>query len=442
MKRYILPILLAFVVTIGGVIFGTQPTYASSQVIFASNSVTLNTAATARYNSISGGTNVAWALSGNICTQVVSTAGKIKSLYVELSADPNNGVGVQSYAFTLMVNGVASALTCTVSEGSTSANDIAHEIDVVAGDYVYIRCVATNTPTAATAQWTTLFTSMTAKESLLLGAGWAVTGVTRYIPVCQGSSNGFNATENNVRQVFPTGGIIKNLYIIQAATAGAGTYTYTLRVNGINSNDGAGNPLQVTIAHPNLTGNDIVHSIPIIAGDVVDVMEVGAGTTTSITVYTGMTFVAITDGESVILGGSSANLDTVNTMYNPLNDRVPSEVWNATETNVQQLAQVCVLKKLYVLLSGSPDTGVGVQSYIFTVESNTATATSITTTISEAATTGNDTINTATLVAGDNICLKSVPSASAPTARAAYWGMVCYIAPPVIGRSFGIIIGN
>ena len=67
--------------------------------------------------------------------------GKFKSLYL-LSDD---GAVAADVTVCLRKNGASSALTATIATGGTSANDLAHEVSVVAGDYVNLMGVSTTT---------------------------------------------------------------------------------------------------------------------------------------------------------------------------------------------------------------------------------------------------------------------------------------------------------
>lgn len=69
-----------------------------------------------------------------------------QKLFVLLSGVP--GVG-KSYTITLMKNGVATALTCTVSGGSaTTASDIIDTVPIADGDNICFQSVASGTPTS------------------------------------------------------------------------------------------------------------------------------------------------------------------------------------------------------------------------------------------------------------------------------------------------------
>jgi len=388
-------------------------------VIFAGYPDPLNkTNDATEYNAVAGGNT--WALAA-ARSQVVSTAGKIKNLYVELDAAP--GTGDDTYTFTLMYDGSPSALTCAIVGTATSASDTTHEIDVVAGKLICLRVVSSGSPAnTPNAQWSMMFSGTTPNESLILGVAAGGTG-TRYYPITLGSSSNYAASEVNIRQIIPTAGTIKNLYADSNAWGGTGTYTVTVNY------DSAPTALTCSVADTSLTGNDTAHSFAVAAGHTVSLtIAITSGSPTSATINFGMTFVADTDGEGIILGGAPITqlLDTANTKYNALSTSIGGEAWNATETNEQHLGQVCQLKNLYVLIDGSPG-GVG-KSYDFTVETNTATASTITCQLANTTVNNSDTTHTATLANLDNISLQCVPTGT-PTARRCFWGLVCYIAP-------------
>jgi hypothetical protein len=109
-KRYILSSLLVLILCVVGVGFNSQPVQASSQVIFAGYPDALNNANATEYNSIMGGNT--WVGGTSTRFQLLPTAGKIKSLYIEL--DNTVGAADDTYTFTLMYDGAASALTCEI----------------------------------------------------------------------------------------------------------------------------------------------------------------------------------------------------------------------------------------------------------------------------------------------------------------------------------------
>ena len=84
---------------------------------------------------------------------ICPVAGTMRNLYL-FSTDP--GGSAQSYVFTLRVNGSDSALTATISTGSTTGSDLVNRVKVAAGDRITMKIVA----------------SATAGADPVQGAGW------------------------------------------------------------------------------------------------------------------------------------------------------------------------------------------------------------------------------------------------------------------------------
>jgi len=388
----------------------------------------LDTSTTLRYSPIMGAAGL-WNNLEASCYNVIPTGGKLESLYVKLAAAP--GVG-KSYTFTLRLNGEDTSLACTVSDEDTAGSDVVHEVAVVAGDLVTLKCVAADTPTATSAIWSMKFDGTNTKESVLLGStvNSLNPSATEYQYVATGNGV-FAVTETNRREVIPTTGKLKNFYVKLNADPGTApdAYKFTLRVNGANSDDGEGNPLQVTITANDTTGSDTTHEITVVAGDIVTLMVEPLNVPSASPIPSwGMCFVADTDGESIILNGDADNLNVTTTEYHSL--CALDLAWTATEADIIQLGQTCTMKKLYALLSGAPGDG---KSYVFNLRAGaTAGATSLVVTISGAVdTTGNDTAHEVAISDGDEVALENNPDGT-PTVRDAYWGLVCYIEPAAV----------
>ncbi|KKL80801.1 hypothetical protein LCGC14_2001150, partial [marine sediment metagenome] len=385
------------------------------QVIFGGFTDLLHDTTT-EYSSLAGG--AAWVATGSFSRQVVSTGGVIKNLRVKLVDSPGAG---KHYDFTLMLNGNPTALTLEIADAATTGSNTANEIAVTAGDIVYLECNPDSTPTARYATWTSVFVGTTAKESLILGGSRANTldkTNIRYIQL-MGGNIWVRLDENEVRQVCPTAGKIKNLYVLLSADPGTDpdAYRFTLRIDGVNQT------LTVTITADNTTGNDTANEVVVAAGDVLTIMVEPLNTPSATPyAYWGMTFVADNDGESVVLSGTPLDLHATQTRYNYLQNSYPGG-WSATETIRYQLGQVCTLKKLYVLLSGAPGAG---NKYTFTARIAGASS-NVVAEVADTATTGNSGALTDTVANDEYVNLMVVPT-STPTVRDAYWGLVSFIA--------------
>jgi len=364
------------------------------------------------YNTLIGG--FWWRTTETEVWKLVSTDGIIKNLRAKLNGPPGAG---KKYTFTLMVNGAPTALTFDIEDTATSGSDMVHEIDVTGGDSVTIRCVPTGTPTARYAAWTSMFEGDTAKESLILGGtrGTFSNVDITYFHV-MGSYGTPLTTENHFRQVAPTDGIIKNFYLWLSDVPGlAGdAYRLTLRKNG------ASQTLTITITTPDRTGNDLVNSFAVAAGDILTMMiePLNSPSKTPFGQW-GMTFVSDIDGESIVLGGTDDPPSVVDTNYNqPVS--MTFGFWELVESNVYQLGQVCTLKKLYILLSAAPGAG---NKYDFTLRKGGIDS-NVVTTVSGAATTGNSGVLEDTVSNDHYVTLKAAPD-DTPDVVDVYWGFVC-----------------
>ena len=391
------------------------------QVIIGGFYNALNVTAT-EYNFIMGGG--VWSATVDGRAQTVSTPGKLKNLRVELDGVP--GTGTYTFALRRAVGTGAwanTALTCTVGAGDTMASDVSNEVSVAAGDVIVLECNPDNPDNARNARWTIMFEGDNANESLLLLGSTAFAASDLFYPAM---GVHYNTNEDNVRQVCPTSGVIKNLYVQLRADpgdTGVDGFTFTLRVNGADGLDG-GNPLQVTVMADNRTGNDTTHEITVAAGDILTISHVRVDTPIATNVAIGMTFVADTNGESLIMGGTADDLSSSITEYMFFTSRAAIDTWTATEAQRYQLAQTCTLKKLYVLLNGSPGAG---NNYTFTVRLEGASpGGGLVVAIANAATTGNDTSNEIAVSDGETVNMMVVPI-DTPTVRDAYWGLVSFI---------------
>jgi len=401
------------------------------QVIIGGYYDLLNVADT-EYNSISGG-YVSWYNVYASRAQCISTPGTLRNLRVELDDVPGTG----TYVFTLhravgLGAWANTILTCTVAADGTTASDTEHDVTVAAGDVITLECNPDSPDNARYARWTIEFEGDNASESLILTTSWASTATTYYLAL---GRVGYSSTENSVRSVCPTSGTIKNLFVWlnkDPGDTGDDAYRFTLRIaNAGNGYTLTSTALTCTITADDRTGNDAVNEVTVAAGDILTIMVEPLNVPAdSVSPAIGMTFVADTDNESIIWGGSANPLNATDTEYNYLATQAAG-VWTATEAQRYQLAQECTLKKLYMLLSGDPG---GTDKYTFTVRKEGASpASGLVVEIAGGSTTGNDTTNTIAVSDGDTVNMMVVPT-DTPAVADAYWGLVCYIssAAPIV----------
>lgn len=381
------------------------------QVIIGGYPDLLNNGAT-EYTWVTGGST--WGTDEPQMRQLVSTAGIIGKLLVKLDGSPGAG---KTWTFTLMLNGGITGLTCAISGSETEGSNTTTGIIVAAGAAISIRATSSGTPTNRKATWSLVFSGDTDKESLFLG--WVTTNKSA---VRFGGIAGLfvsSTDEDDYVQVIPTAGKIKNLYVEmnQAPGSGAEAYRYTLRLNKADSS------LTTTITGEATTGNDTSNEITVVAGDTVGlrVEPLNSPSNTTNARY-GMTFVADTDGESCVLGGSFPSPSTSATNYQTVT--TSGLAWEVTEVNVRQLVRACRLNKLYVLVGRAPGTG---NSWGITVRKNEV-STALTVTVSGTDTTGNNVADVASIATGDYVTIEIVPTSSPDTTLDGIkWSMVSQI---------------
>lgn len=119
----------------------------------------------------------------------------------------------------------------------------------------------------------------------------------------------------------------------------------------------------------------------------------------------------------IIFSGSADDLNATTTEYNPLHGAAAA--WNGTSSrNLQRVASSGSFKNLRVVLTAAPGTG---KSHTFTVMEITGGATALACTVSEAATTCQDS-DTITVTAGEEYNLRSTHSGT-PDVSDAWWSV-------------------
>ncbi len=227
--------------------------------------------------------NSAWDSTEATRSMVWSPPGTVATLYVMMATAPGAGT---SYAFTMMKNGSAQTVTCTISDTATSCSDTAHSFTVVAGDLISLRSVPTNSPTTAVVGWGIGFEPTNDGESPIM---WRRndnlnTGAAQFCPLFGNAAQ--STTESTPPLVPGPDMTIKNLYVSLSAAPGAGTsYAFNLRQNGGNES------ITCTVADAATTCNDLTN-IEVVPGGSSQIWNTGVtptGTPTARTPRIGYT---------------------------------------------------------------------------------------------------------------------------------------------------------
>ena len=141
----------------------------TAQIIVHGGYFNYNTTSASR-NTLMGA-NTSWDTPSTDRQAIIPDAGTVRDLRINLEFAPGAG---NSVSFTLRKDTgsgpVATGLTCTVSNTSTSCSDTSNSVTVAAGDKLDIEASPSGTPTAGQVHYTTKYVSNTAKHTILLGS--------------------------------------------------------------------------------------------------------------------------------------------------------------------------------------------------------------------------------------------------------------------------------
>ena len=222
-----------------GTILLASPAWASRQVISMGMDNAISATVT-HYQSpfslqVSAGTGGPGTFDAEALT---SAGGTLSNLSVSLTVAPGAAASGKSFAITLLVDGSASALSCTVSETATTCTDT-DTVSVAADQIVLMEFVPANTPDVSRPRYSLTFDSTTAKESMYGGnsdsTNISSTAAQRHFPP-MGNDGGGDTVEADVEQIMPLAGTALRLYVRMETAPGAAasgdSYTFTIEKDG------------------------------------------------------------------------------------------------------------------------------------------------------------------------------------------------------------------
>lgn len=370
------------------------------------------------YCSINNSDNAAWDATETNVHQMFPFAATLTGLSVKLETAPG---GVASRTYTVMKNGVATALTVTITGASTTASDTTTQVFFSAGDFISLQASSSGSPTAANrTSWYSLITGAGQPLMLLVNA----TSSTNQQPLSGAMNVG-----NTIGVRWPTSGSISNAMLSVAAAPGVGkTFGYTLWKNGVATN------LSIILSGSQTSGTDSTHTIPVSAGDLLYWKQSASNSPASTRANISCVHVPGVNGQSVIQSCfiSSRTPSVSATNYNGVN---AGGVWTTVEAQRASYWPACILSRFYVNYSADP---AGTAQWVNTLRKN-ASNTSITVTVASGSTTGQDTSNSVTLVNNDSVTISSVPT-NTPASAYVEFTLVAFIDPGT--TSFRFISGH
>ena len=320
-----------------------------------------------------------------------------------LGTAPGGGV---TRTISILDDGTTTGLDAVIVDSATSATD-AGPATVAAQSTLQIVTTDNGVPAASVlSRWRVDCTSE--NQVLLAASHFALsTSTNRYLSLMGDFAS---ATQAVVSQVIPIAGNIKNLIVKNVTSVlTSGSFVVTLMVNGSAS------ALTCTIDNSGVIFADATHSVAVVAGDLVawQVDPVSPNATKAIAI--GCEFECSVAGTGIIMGGSNTNASNSAAAYSWAGE---GAAWDATETDVQALAQAITVTDLYVRLSAA--TGAGKTRT--TLLRDDAAGTAVSVAISDAsAVTGS--WNGSVSVAVDSlICIETTPDGT-PAASTVKWGL-------------------
>lgn len=373
------------------------------------------------YTGLSGAdVNNLWTTTEAQANTPVSCAGTLRNLRVKVTTTP--GSAGETHVFAVLINGVASALSVTITNPNTEGVNIANDVTVAVGDYVTLRRVNTTFDAADHTRWSLEFEGDTAYESWY--GVWAIGQLAGGGPFYHAPFMAYGSTSVGAsKSLAAVAGAITRYDVIVRVAPGAGTSDDFLFVkNGVNQNGSGGTPdTRMSISGTATTGSATGFSLAVSPGDLLQIKctQTGAAATTHVGIST--RFVANTDGRftlspfspsSAIPNGATNWAELARTM------------WTTTEANARQTLDAAYwISSLYV----NADAPGAAKSYTFTLRLNGVTPTqtpTVTITGTATPTTGSDVdpAHLVAFVANDTIALQSAPSGS-PTSVQVFFSL-------------------
>lgn len=395
----------------------TPPAYAMEQPIFGGTSDDLSQTATEYVRINDNGQTWHATIARSYTAVPANVSGTFKNLKVYLTAQPGAG---KSYAFTLMVGGSASALTCTVADTNMSCEDTTNSVSVTEKQSLSLRSVPTGTPALADATWSMKWVGSSA---IVIGGtpGDLLATDVQYEKISGGDSSG-SGTRAAKEQLNATSGTLRNLYVAvdTAPDNGANvqSYQFYVMVDGVSAG------INCTISETSTSCEDAANTKALTGGELITLEHIPSFTPLAAdNTWWGIEFVPTTNGESPIWAGDNDSPTATVTEYNFVHG---GETWNATEAGMYQLNQVCTLRDLYVKAAFAPGS---TKSFTFTLRTSDAGDSLLACAVSDTNTTCSDTTDDISITDTDNrLSVSSVP-AGTPTTGRYYWGMTAFIQP-------------
>lgn len=336
------------------------------------SSVVAPTTMKAAYSTVHGGpstsaTNYAPPVSGTATSSISSSNSQARTLHgvagtiKNLAVRAGNALTVGSYAVTLRVSGVDSALTATVDSSNQISFDSTHSISVLATDDIDFKIVPTGTPTAMTRlQIAWEFDSNSLSVPMF---AWEVATTATANFFLPGTVSGGGATEIDSTGVMPCSGTFAAIGVRQSGAPGTGTANiFTLRKNGADS------ALTNSVTDTNTSVAVGGTPVTVAAGDTVSLGRTLTGTPANASLGICLVWTPDNPGDMPTFGNITGTNYTTGGRFGPV--RGSNLTSETTESNAYNLVPVATtLSALRFAVSAAPGAG---QSRTATLRKTTA----------------------------------------------------------------------
>ncbi len=349
---------------------------------------------------------------------ICAADGEISNLSIELFAAP--GVG-NSLVVALLINGVASALSCSFGAADVGPVTSAGPVSVAVGDRLSFRFTGTSGPTLSNMYFSYDFDGDNDGESIHGSSTNAAISITRTGPLF-GANNGTNM--DGTESIVAVQGTITSLQARVSAVFGpaaSGTYVFAIIKNGVTQDGGGGTvDTRVTItAGGALTGSS-TFSLNVSPGDRLRISVTPTTVTTTQRLQYGILYLANTTGQNNYWSNGDNNTPSgaAGPIFRPA-EGSSEFAWVATEANsvVKVGLSGFILSGLQV---GINLTTAGTPTYTFRTNGG---STAIEVGFDASSTTGSDIVDTITMTTGNTCAVQLVQTTSA-AARRAIWSFI------------------
>ena len=229
----------------------------------------------------------------------------------------------------------------------------------------------------------------------------------------------------DMKCTMPTAGTLSQLrVVINGLMGGGNTLIITVRKNGVDQ------ALTCTITDPAFTANDMVNSVAVAAGDLINVSVACSGGNVK-DFYMTMKFTGSVAGESIIIS-NCYDTPILGTEYTQVS--TDHADWTGVENDRREVIPTAgTIKSFYITLKNHTDSAG--KGWKYTIRKN-GIDTAVSVTILDGDLTGNSGANSVAVAAGDIVTLKVEPINApdgVPRPTAHFWGLV--FVPAVDGES-------